>query len=224
MNNPQKILETLDSYLEKETRMVLFGRASLALGYGDQGSRFGRTQDVDAILPEIEMARIELDSQFWKAIDLTNKKLQPLGLYISHLFTDRQVVLTSGWLEKIVPLSSIGYRCLRLYRPSSVDLILTKMMRNDKEDIEDIRFIIGHDKIEMAQLDIAFAEAKRTEVAEIQDIFLKMQPTVRAISTELSRGRRGESRIVPGTPSLDPDWWSKLTDQPKGDPEKGTGT
>jgi hypothetical protein len=85
INNPQRILQTLDSYLEKETRIVLFGRAALALGYGDQGARFGKTQDVDAILPTVEMAKIESDSQFWKAIELTNKSLEPSGLYLSHL-------------------------------------------------------------------------------------------------------------------------------------------
>jgi hypothetical protein len=102
VNNPQHILKTLDSFLEKETRIVLFGRAALALGFGDEGLRFGATQDVDAILPSIEMSRIEADSQFWDAIDKTNKQLEPSGLYVSHLFTDRQVALTADWLEKVV--------------------------------------------------------------------------------------------------------------------------
>jgi hypothetical protein len=91
INNPQRILQTLDSYLEKETRIVLFGRAALALGFGDRGARFGKTQDVDAILPMIEMAKIESDAQFWRAIELTNRSLEKSGLYLSHLFTDRQV-------------------------------------------------------------------------------------------------------------------------------------
>jgi hypothetical protein len=88
--------------------MVLFGRAALALGYGDQGARFGKTQDVDAILPSIEMAKIESDGQFWKAIELTNKSLEPSGLYLSHLFTDRQIALTAGWLGKLVAIPSGG--------------------------------------------------------------------------------------------------------------------
>ena len=61
MNNPERILQTLDRHLRQPTRIVLFGRAALALGYGIQGSVFGVTQDVDAILPVIEMARIEAD-------------------------------------------------------------------------------------------------------------------------------------------------------------------
>jgi hypothetical protein len=100
INNPKRILQTLDSFLEKQTRVVLFGRAALALGFGEGGARFGKTQDVDAILPTVEMARIESDTQFWAAIALTNKTLEPSGLYLSHLFTDRQVALTPDWLEK----------------------------------------------------------------------------------------------------------------------------
>ena len=53
INNPQRILQTLDSFLEKRTRVVLFGRAALAIGFGDNGARFGKTQDVDAILPTV---------------------------------------------------------------------------------------------------------------------------------------------------------------------------
>jgi hypothetical protein len=43
INNPHRILLTLDSHLERETRIVLFGRAALALGFGDQGAKFGKT-------------------------------------------------------------------------------------------------------------------------------------------------------------------------------------
>jgi hypothetical protein len=43
VNNPERILRILDSYLEKETRIVLFGRAALALGFGKLGSEFGKT-------------------------------------------------------------------------------------------------------------------------------------------------------------------------------------
>ena len=80
INNPQQILRTLDSFLERQTRVVLFGRAALALGFGDAGARFGKTQDVDAILPIVEMSEIEADAQFWKAVKQTNKSLDTSGL------------------------------------------------------------------------------------------------------------------------------------------------
>jgi len=64
VNNPERIVRLLDSYLEKETRIVVFGRAALALGFGKLGSEFGKTMDVDAILPAVEMGKIETDVQF----------------------------------------------------------------------------------------------------------------------------------------------------------------
>lgn len=208
VNNPQRILHTLDSFLEKETRIVLFGRAALALGYGDQGVRFGKTQDVDAILPTVELAKIESDGQFWKAIELTNKCLEPSGLYLSHLFTDHQVALTPGWLGKIEPIPSEKFEFLRLYRLSSLDLILTKMMRNDREDIEDIRFILSQEKIGQPQLDSAFSDAKALEVPEVQKIFVEMQPVVRKIAAEIDLLREEKIRSASVGQKLDPDWWT----------------
>jgi hypothetical protein len=214
INYPRHILRTLDSFLEKPTRVVLFGRAALALGFGDEGAKFGKTADVDAILPMVEMAEIESDTQFWKAIELTNNSLAPSGLYLSHLFTDRQVALTPSWFEKIVAIPSGDHKFLRLFRPSCLDLVLTKMMRNDREDLEDIQFILSQEKISPSALDKAFLEARVLEIPELQAIFVRMQPIVREMALELESGRpAGEKSESPGR-SLDPDWWSKLTEQP----------
>ncbi len=214
INNPQRILRTLDSFLENQTRVVLFGRAALALGFGDNGARFGRTQDVGAILPTLEMAKIESDAQFWTAIDLTNKKLEPSGLYLSHLFTDRQVALTSDWLEKIVPINMDGYKCLQLFRPSVLDPILTKMMRNDREDLEDIRFLLRREAIGQNELDAAFHTATKLEVPELRALFEQMQPVVRKIALEIEVARADIETSTPSTVPLDPDWWSKMTQPP----------
>lgn len=190
LNNPQLILRTLDSHLEQRTRVVLFGRAALALGFGDSGARFSATQDVDAILPTVEMAKIESDGQFWKALEQTNKVLEPLGLYLTHLFTDKQVILTVDWLDKIVEIPSSDYKFLQLYRPSSVDLILTKMMRNDREDLDDVRFIVQQDGITLSTLDDAFSRAIPVETPEIRALFMKMMPLVRDVAAEMDHVRR----------------------------------
>jgi hypothetical protein len=197
INNPQRILQTLDSYLERETRIVLFGRAALALGFGDFGSRFGATQDVDAILPSVEMAKIESDTQFWEAIEKTNKELEPSGLYLSHLFTDRQVALTVNWLEKTVEIPSGEYKFLRLLRPSSIDLILTKMMRNDREDLDDIRFILEHEVISPSSFEAEFKGARELEVPELRAIFLKMKPVVQDIARAVETARSRMSKSLP---------------------------
>lgn len=211
INNPQRILQTLDSFLERQTRVVLFGRAALTLGFGDVGARFGKTQDVDAILPTVEMAKIESDTQFWTAIDLTNKKLSASGLYLSHLFTDRQVALTPDWLSKIVPVPSGGYKYLQLFRPSAHDLILTKMMRNDREDIEDISFLMEQEKVSPSLLDAAFKSVPQIEISEQQIIFEEMQPVVRKMALAYELAHLEKSRSKQSKIPLDPDWWAKLT-------------
>jgi hypothetical protein len=219
VNQPERILRVLDSYLEKETRIILFGRAALALGFGKLGSEFGRTMDVDAILPAVEMGQIEADAQFWKAIEQTNKRLMPEGLYVSHLFSDEQVALTTNWLEKIVPIEIGDLKHLRLFRPSAVDLILTKMMRNDRQDIGDIGFILSQEKIETIELERAFAAVKPFGVVELQQIFAQMQPQIRemvARSKEIGNARGNIHH------NLDPDWWSKLT-QPSAGRDRSKG-
>jgi hypothetical protein len=216
VNNPERILRKLDSYLEKETRIVLFGRAALALGYGRLGSQFGKTMDVDAILPVVEMGKIEADAQFWKAIELTNKSLLPEGLYVSHLFTDEQVALTPNWLAKIVPVEIGDLKHLRLFRPSTIDLILTKMMRNDRQDIGDIAFILSHEHVDPIELDKAFASVKPLGLEELQHIFSKMQPQVREMVARLNGTTIAQGGF---RHDLDPDWWSKWT-QPSVAPER----
>jgi hypothetical protein len=91
MNNPEVILRTLDRHLSEPARLILYGRAALALGFDDTPPHFGSTKDVDAILPEVEMSAIEEDDSFWNAIEETNKELESTGFYLTHLFSDSQV-------------------------------------------------------------------------------------------------------------------------------------
>ena len=51
MNNPLRILQTLDRHLSAAAEITLFGRAALALGYAASPTAFAATHDVDAILP-----------------------------------------------------------------------------------------------------------------------------------------------------------------------------
>lgn len=51
MNNPLRILQTLDRHLTKPAEITIFGRAALALGFPNSPAAFATTHDVDAILP-----------------------------------------------------------------------------------------------------------------------------------------------------------------------------
>lgn len=105
---------------------------------------------------------------------------------MTHLFTDEQVVLTKNWLQHIVPIHThTAFRHLELFRPSGLDLILTKMMRHDPQDLQDIQFLLGREKITTACLTQALADACIPPVAEITQIFQAMQPIVVARCAEL---------------------------------------
>ena len=171
MNHPEHILRTLDGHLKHPTRVILYGRAALALGYPDAPPTFQATMDVDAILPEIEMHTIEADESFWNAIELTNQELEPSGLYITHLFTDAQVILRPQWLSLIVPVPLTGLRQLAPFRPSTEDLILTKMMRVDPQDRNDIQFLISHTNLTPATLEPLLSHARVPPIEEIQQAF-----------------------------------------------------
>ncbi len=183
MTNPERILRTLDRHLRQPTRVVLFGRAALALGYEQTPAEFAVTQDVDALLPGLDMARIEADRQFWAALDATNRELEPSGLYMTHLFADTQVVIAPDWWKRTAPVEAApAFRHLELSRPATVDLILTKMMRHDPQDMDDIRFLLGRERMTTSRLEQAFAAARVPPVPEIREAFQAMQPAVLAVA------------------------------------------
>ena len=183
MNNPETILAALDRHLERPTRVILYGRAALVLGYPGAGPELGATLDVDAILPSVEMAAIENDSQFWHALELANRDLEPEGLYMTHLFSDDQVILSPDWLQRIVPLPSHAWRHLQGFRPSTLDLILTKMMREDPQDLADIRFILHRETVSLADLRVAFSRARVPAIEEIRTAFAANQARVIALAS-----------------------------------------
>ena len=72
--------------------------------------------DVDAILPSRDIKAIEQNEDFWQAQMKTNDELGGSGLYFTHLFEDRQVILTPDWLQGVVELNSFNFSKIRLFR------------------------------------------------------------------------------------------------------------
>jgi hypothetical protein len=171
MNHPEHILRTLDSHLLKPTRLILYGRAALALGFPNAQPQFHATMDVDAILPEVEMSFIEADESFWNAIEKTNEQLQSTGLYLTHLFTDSQVILQPLWLEHLTSIDLLGLNFLQLFRPSIGDLILTKMMRVDPQDRSDIHFLLTHLNPSLEEIERLIRAARVPDIPEIHQAF-----------------------------------------------------
>ncbi len=181
MNNPARILRTLDRHLTAPTELTLFGRAALVLGYSAAPSAMTATHDVDAILPLSWIEAEDQNMDFWQAQQRTNAELEPDGLYLTHLFRELDVILSPDWLTHRVPIP-LAFRHLTLFRPATLDLILTKMARADENDLDDIRFLLSQEPLSGHQLRAAFSRARVPDVPEIRELFLAAQPKVLALS------------------------------------------
>jgi hypothetical protein len=176
---PERLLLALDQALDHDIRLIIYGRGAIWLGFANPPAVAATTQDVDAIIPTNQVEALANDLAFWDARDSVNERFKSEGLYITHLFPEDQVFLRKQWLAEIVPITRPPLRRINLFRPATIDLVLTKMMRgNDKQDMNDAEFMIRHDKITEAQLLEAFSQMKAIELAELRDAFEKAKPRV----------------------------------------------
>ena len=188
MNNPLEILRALDAQLERPTELTLFGRAAIALGYPGAGDNFRRTEDVDVIFPTAQLEILGEDPSFWTAQDRVNEQLADRALYLTHLFSELDIIIPADWMTRRVGIAS-SFKNLRLYRPATVDLIVTKMMRGDRQDLEDIQFLLEQEPISSDTLKTTFAKARVPELPELELIFQEAQPKVFAIARAIEQNR-----------------------------------
>lgn len=86
MTHAETILATLDRHLGSRVGLTLFGRAALNLGFDHAPAEYGRSLDVDGVLQDGEAEELLSHTDFWSAVEATNRELAPSGLYISHFF------------------------------------------------------------------------------------------------------------------------------------------
>ncbi len=177
MNNPLRILRTLDQNLTLPAEISLFGRSALALGYAQLPGHFHNTQDVDGILSLAWLQRPDAHQDFWRAVERTNVELEPDNLYLTHLFRETDVILQPDWFNRRLRLN-VGLQKLAVFRPATIDLILTKMARADDDDLQDIQFLLQQETLTRDQLETAFTLARLPDVAEIRELFNRARPKV----------------------------------------------
>ncbi len=168
MNNAERILSELDGALDSEIELTLYGRAAFLLGFPDPQVEFSQSLDVDAVLWLGQAEELANESNFWEALEVTNRKLEPEGLYMSHLFEENQVILTKEWRERRLPIKG-SWANLRLHRLSDEDLLLSKLMRDDPQDRQDALFIIRHRGWSRIDLENLLAEAVVPDLRELRD-------------------------------------------------------
>lgn len=183
MINAERILSALDARLDHQVDLVIYGRAAISLGFDNPPEDVSKTLDVDVIIPLTQLNRFREDQNFWDAQEATNRELEKEGLYITHLFRADQVFLRPDWEQHLVPITRPKTRWLRLLRPATLDLVLTKMMRgDDPQDLADIAFLIRHDRLTPAQIESAVAEAVIPDLVELRAAFERAKPCVRDLA------------------------------------------
>lgn len=170
VKNAEKILAMLDDLLEQPVELTLYGRAALSLGYPDSPDEYAWSKDVDGVLWIGQAEELAAHTNFWSAQEEVNRRLQEQGLFITHLFEENQVVLRPDWRANRVPVTG-NWKYLRVFRLSDLDLILSKMMRNDPVDRQDIRFILNRSKCSKADVEQAIKTARIPDVPEIREQF-----------------------------------------------------
>ncbi len=144
---------------------------------------FHSTLDVDGILPLDWLQPPDGHEDFWQAVELSNAELETDGLYVTHLFAETDVILRPQWIEWRIELD-LGLSKLKVFRPASLDLILTKMARADEDDLQDVQFLLKQEFWTQDLLSSAFTEARVPDVAEIQEIFDRARPKVLALAAK----------------------------------------
>ena len=191
MNNSEIILRELDKHLREDAELIIFGKSAIVLGFPTAPSDYASTMDVDGIIPMEMLEALSNNENFWDALEKTNEVLKPTGLYMTHIFQEDQIILTPDWLKKTVPLN-LGLNHLKIQRPSTLDLILTKMMRGDDADLEDNKFLIKVDIINITDLETAYPIARSPKILEIEEIFLRSQKAVRKLYQPLETPHNGQ--------------------------------
>ena len=190
MSNAARIVSALDGLLARDASLIISGRAAIALGFENPPPGTLRSLDVDALLTTSHEAAFADTPEFWEAQGELNRILEDEGLYMTHIFPADMVFLRAQWEKEIVPTLRPVLKNLRLFRPATLDLLLTKMMRgNDEQDMQDVDFLIRHDRLTSREIEGAFSEAVIPDNQELRDAFARARPTVLALAEKAAAER-----------------------------------
>ena len=168
--NAQAILQELNARLDAPVELTLYGRAAIQLGFPHPPKETLLSLDVDAVFWIGQAEQLNEQTNFWEAVEQVNKALGGQGLYISHFFTEDMVILRPCWRQKRKQIECAWDKLL-LYRLSDVDLLLSKLMRDDPQDQQDARFIVQAASLSRVDVEKVLREARIPDVAELREQF-----------------------------------------------------
>ena len=171
MTHAERILNCLDGHLTSRVELTLYGRAALTLGFEETPEDYALSHDVDAVLWLGQAEALCETTDFWEAVEQTNADLAQDDLYVSHFFTEDQVALLPDWRDNRVHLTG-DWVNLDLYRLGDLDLLLSKLMRDDTIDQSDALFIVRRAPLSAESIRAAIARAVLPDSVEIREQFL----------------------------------------------------
>jgi uncharacterized nucleotidyltransferase DUF6036 len=162
-----QILTALDQHLTGPARIRLMGGAALILGYGMPRA----TEDADLLMDQAEGQALIDEAGLDDAIQATNAQLEPLGLYITHLWGPEQQILTPAWRQNCRPIpGALPLRKIQLEVLGPLDLIVSKLCRADQQDMDDVAYVLRTEKLAPRAVRQAMREAI------VPDFFLEVYP------------------------------------------------
>ena len=170
MSPAKRILAALDGKLNCAVELTLYGRAAIQLGFDKPPAEAALSRDVDAVLWLGQAEELEASTNFWEAVDEINREFAGDGFYISHLFTEDQVVLRPEWRSSRSPIIG-GWKKLTVWRLGDADLFLSKLMRDDPLDRADADFIVRQGRLNAEEIREAIRAARVPEVPEVREQF-----------------------------------------------------
>ncbi len=169
-SNARRILDTLDQWLNSDVELTLYGRAALHLGLPNAPEEVAYSRDVDAVLYMGQAEELAETTNFWEALEKTNESLASDGLYISHLFEESQVILRADWHRDRAPIPG-PWTNLKVYRLSDPDLLLSKLMRDDPQDLRDALTIASARPMTASEIESTLLQAVVPRLVEIEEQF-----------------------------------------------------
>lgn len=159
------ILSALDRHLPGPAKIRLMGGAALTLAYGMDRA----TEDADLLLDDEEARFLAEQRGFGDALEKANRELEPLGLYVSHIWGPEQQILTPRWKQscRAVPLPGLSRLTVESLGP--LDIIVSKLARADEGDLEDIRYLIASERLSSSAVRGAVALAQVPSM--LKDVF-----------------------------------------------------
>ncbi|MBI5154914.1 hypothetical protein HZA57_06730 [Candidatus Poribacteria bacterium] len=172
MTNAEKILRALDARLDAKAELTLYGRAALLLGFANPQPEYALSHDVDAVLWLGQAEELARCTNFWEAVEQVNEELATRGLYVSHFFVEDQVILRAAWRENRKPIGG-GWRRLSLFRLGDLDLLLSKLMRDDPIDRQDALFIVRQAGLGREVVEDVVRQARVPDIPELREQFAR---------------------------------------------------